>query len=363
MYLRNKTKKIKVGNVTLGGSDDIIIQSMCNTKTEDKENTVKQILELEKVGCELVRITIPNEKSAKNIEYIKSHINIPLVADIHFDYKLAIMAAEMGIDKIRINPGNIGDKDKVKKVVDICKLKNIPIRVGVNSGSISKDILKKYNDKITDNAILESLDEEIKTLESFDFHSIIISVKSSNVLSCINCYKKVSEKYDYPLHIGVTEAGNLLNGAIKSSIGLGILINEGLGNTMRVSLSDDPINEIKVAKKILKTLGVRKDGIEVISCPTCGRTNIDIIKITNSIEEKLDKLVLDGKINKNLNLKVAVMGCAVNGPGEARDCDIGIAGGNGEGLLFKKGEIVKKISEENIENELIKEILEISCIH
>lgn len=361
MFDRTKTKKIRVGNISIGGANDIVIQSMCNTKSENATTTINQILELEKVGCELVRITIPNEASANNIELIKSKIHIPLVADIHFDYKLAIMSAERGIDKIRINPGNIGDESKVKQVIDICKKKGIPIRVGVNSGSVSKDILAKYNGKVTDDAIVESLDNEIKILEKHDFEDIVISVKSSNVLSCINCYKKVAEKYNYPLHIGVTEAGTIFSGTIKSSIGLGILINDGIGDTMRVSLSDNPINEIRVAKKILKTLGIRKEGIEIISCPTCGRTNIDIVKISNSVEDKIDKLVADGLIDKKLNIKVAIMGCAVNGPGEAKEADIGIAGGNGEGLIFKKGEIIKKVKEEELEEQLINHILEMKC--
>ena len=361
MFDRTKTKKIRVGNITIGANNDIVIQSMCNTKTEDKDATINQILALEDAGCELVRVTIPNEIAANNIEHIKKKIHIPLVADIHFDYKLALMSAERGIDKIRINPGNIGDESKVKQVVNICKNKNIPIRVGVNSGSVSKEILDKYNGKVTDDAIIESLDNEIKILEKYDFNDIIISVKSSNVLSCINCYRKVSEKYDYPLHIGITEAGTMISGTIKSSIGLGILINDGIGDTMRVSLSDDPINEIRVAKKILKALGIRKEGIEIISCPTCGRTNIDIVKIANNIEDKIDKLISQSKIDKKLNLKVAIMGCAVNGPGEAKEADIGIAGGNGEGLIFKKGEIIKKVKEEKLEEELINHILEIKC--
>lgn len=361
MYSRKETKKIKIGNITIGSNNNIVIQSMCNTKSEDVDKTVDSILELEKEGCELIRIAIPNEISAKNIELIKSKIHIPLVADIHFDYKLAIMSAERGIDKIRINPGNIGEESKVKQVIDICKKKNIPIRVGVNSGSISKEILKKYNNKITDDAILESLDNEIKILEKNDFYDIVISVKSSNVLSCINCYKKVAEKYNYPLHIGITEAGTSFGGTIKSSVGLGILINEGLGDTMRVSLSDTPINEIRVAKQILKTLGLRKEGIEIISCPTCGRTNIDIVKISNSIENKINQLLKDSIIDKNKTLKVAIMGCAVNGPGEAKEADIGIAGGNGEGLLFKKGVIIKKVKEEELENELIQYIKELMC--
>ena len=361
MFDRIKTKKIRVGNISIGGNNDIVIQSMCNTKSENATTTINQILELEKVGCELVRITIPNEASANNIESIKSKIHIPLVADIHFDYKLAIMSAERGIDKIRINPGNIGDESKVKQVIDICKKKGIPIRVGVNSGSVSKDILAKYNGRVTDDAIVESLDNEIRILEKYDFNDIVISVKSSNVLSCINCYKKVAEKYNYPLHIGVTEAGTIFSGTIKSSIGLGILISDGIGDTMRVSLSDNPINEIRVAKKILKTLGIRKEGIEIISCPTCGRTNIDIVKISNSVEDKIDKLVADGLIDKKLNIKVAIMGCAVNGPGEAKEADIGIAGGNGEGLIFKKGEIIKKVKEEELEEQLINHILEMKC--
>ena len=357
MYDRLQTKKIKIANKYIGNNNDILIQSMCNTKTENVDETINQILELEKAGCEIVRITIPNEEAAFAIEKIKNKIHIPLVADIHFDYKLALMSIDRGIDKIRINPGNIGDENRIKEVANAAKKKNIPIRIGVNSGSVKKGILKKYNSKITSDALVESAIEEIKYLEKYDFNDIIISIKSSNVLTTIDSYKKFAEKYNYPLHIGITEAGTLYQGNIKSSIGLGILIYEGLGDTMRVSLSGNPVEEIKTAKLILKTLGIRKSGIEIVSCPTCGRTNIDIISIANEVEDKIDKLVKDKIIDENKPIKIAIMGCAVNGPGEAKDCDIGIAGGYKEGLIFKNGQIIKKVDEDNLINELMLEVM------
>ena len=346
MYSRTLTKKIKIGNISIGHKNNVIIQSMCNTKTYDTKKTIAQIIDLENYGCEIVRCSIPDEESAKAIEEIKKNIHIPLVADIHFDYKLALMAIERGIDKIRINPGNIGEEDNIKKVCIACKKKHIPIRIGVNSGSLSKKILNKYNGKVTPKGLYESAVENIKLLEKNDFYDIVVSIKSSNVLDSINAYKMFAKKYNYPLHIGITEAGTKILGSIKSSIGLGILLYEGLGDTMRVSLSTDPIEEVKVAKKILNTLEIRKEGYEIISCPTCARTNINIEKIATEVENEVEKIYIKNK--KMKPIKIAIMGCAVNGPGEAKDCDIGIAGGNGEALLFKKGKIIKKIPENDI---------------
>lgn len=353
MFTRNNTKLIKVGNISIGHSDNVVIQSMCNTKTYDATNTIKQINDLEKVGCQLVRVSVPDVESAKSIETIKNNINIPLVADIHFDYKLALMCIDRGIDKIRINPGNIGDEYKIKELVTACKSKNIPIRIGVNSGSLNKRILEKYDGKVTAEGLFLSAKENIELLEKYDFYDTIVSIKSSNVLMMIDAYKMFADKYDYPLHLGVTEAGSLLSGSIKSSVGLGILLNSNLGNTIRVSLSDNPIEEIIVAKKILRSLNLYNKGFEVISCPTCARTQIDIVEITKEVENKLDYLDSDRLI------KVAIMGCAVNGPGEASDADIGIAGGNKEALLFKKGKIIKKIDENDIVNVLLNSINEI----
>ena len=358
MFKREKTKKIKVGKISIGHSNKVIIQSMCNTKTFDVKSTVKQIKALEDAGCEVVRVSIPDEKSAMAIEKIKSQINIPLVADIHFDYSLALMAAERGIDKIRINPGNIGDETNIKKVVDICKKKHIPIRIGVNSGSLSKKILAKYDGKVTAKGLFESAKENVRLLEKFDFDDIIVSIKSSNVMMAIDAYKLFAKKYDYPIHIGITEAGTIKSGNIKSSIGLGILLYEGIGDTMRVSLTGDPVQEIYTCKKILENLGLRDGGIDIVSCPTCARTSIDLVKIAEIVEDKLNNKKYDEML-KNSHMKkykVAVMGCAVNGPGEAREADIGIAGGNGEAILFKKGKIIKKIKEDNIVKELLKEI-------
>ena len=353
MYSRLDTKKIKVGNISIGHSNNVVIQSMCNTKTNDVKATVRQIKELEEVGAELVRISVPDEESAKAISDIKEKINIPLVADIHFDYRLALLSIDRGIDKIRINPGNIGSAENIKKVVDACKKKKIPIRIGVNSGSLSRSILKKYNGVVTAKGLFESAKENIKLLEKYDFHNIVVSIKASDVNTSIDAYKYFAKKYSYPMHLGITEAGTYMSGSIKSSVGLGILLYEGLGDTMRVSLTSNPVNEILVAKKILQSLNINKVGIEVISCPTCARTNIDIEKISNEIEK-----IVSGKKYKDVNkkYKIAIMGCVVNGPGEARDADIGIAGGNGEALIFKKGEVVKKIKEEKLISELIKYI-------
>lgn len=358
MRKREETKKIKVGNISIGHSKNIVIQSMCNTKTYDVKNTVRQILLLEKAGCELVRVSVPDEKSALAIEKIKKAIHIPLVADIHFDYRLAIMAAERGIDKIRINPGNIGSIDNVKKVVDICKKKHIPIRVGVNSGSLSKKVLAKYEGRVTAKGLVESASENIKLLEKLDFYNTVVSIKSSEVLMSIDAYKLFAKKYDYPLHIGITEAGTIRSGNIKSSVGLGILLYEGLGDTMRVSLTGDPVEEIYSAKKILETLKLRSGGIEIISCPTCARTNINIVEIAEKIENCLNSERFEHIMEKSKkkHYKVAVMGCVVNGPGEAKESDIGIAGGNGEAVLFKKSKIIKKVSEKRIVKTLLDEI-------
>ena len=332
---RKKTRVIKIGDRFIGGDNPILIQSMCNTKTEDVEATVAQILELEKEGCEIIRVAIPNIEAAKAIKEIKKRIHIPLVADIHFDYKLALLSIENGVDKIRINPGNIGNIDRIKAVVAACKEKNIPIRVGVNSGSLEKHLIEKYNG-VTAEGIVESALDKIKIITDLGYENLVISIKSSDVLMCI----KAHEKVDFPLHIGITEAGTIQRGMIKSSIGLGIILNQGIGDTVRVSLTGDPREEIKCAKLILKTLGLRSGGIEVVSCPTCGRTSIDLIELANKVEELVD--------NYDLDIKVAVMGCVVNGPGEAKEADIGVAGGVGNGLLIKKGEIIKRLSEEEL---------------
>jgi (E)-4-hydroxy-3-methylbut-2-enyl-diphosphate synthase len=347
---RKKTRVISVGNVKIGGSNDIVVQSMTNTKTEDFEKTVLQIKELEKVGCEIIRVAVPSEEAAKNIRKIKDSISIPLIADIHFNYRLALKSIENGADAIRINPGNIGSIDRVKKIIDSARMHNISIRIGVNGGSLEKDILKKYGE-VSSDALVESALRNIKIFEKQKFYNLKISIKVSDVLTTINAYKKISELTDYPLHIGVTEAGTIFSGSIKSALGVGILLYEGIGDTIRVSLTGNPVNEVIVAYKILNYLGIRKRGVEIISCPTCGRTDINVLKIAESLEQKL------AHIDKYL--KVAVMGCVVNGPGEAKEADIGIAGGKGVGLIFKKGEIFKKVKESELENELINEINEL----
>ena len=349
MYKRENTKKIKIGNTFIGQGSSIKIQSMCNKKTTDIESVVSQILEMEKEGVDIVRVSVPDEKSAEAIEKIKQKIHIPLVADIHFDYKLALMCADRGIDKIRINPGNIGDKEKIKQVAKSCKSKNIPIRVGVNSGSISKKILEKFDGKITEEALFLSAVENIQCLEENDFNDIVISIKSSNVNLAVSAYRKIASEYNYPLHVGITEAGTLNSGIIKSSVGIGIILESGIGDTIRVSLTADPKEEIRVAKKILQSLDLLDCGIEIISCPTCARTDIDVIKIANQIEESFN-------VKTNKKIKIAVMGCAVNGPGEAKDSDIGVAGGIGCGLLFKKGEIYKKVPSNEIIPVLLDEV-------
>lgn len=346
---RNDTRQVKIGDVIIGGQNKVIIQSMCNTKTKDVKSTVKQILELEKAGCEIIRVACLDIEDAKAIKEIKRQINIPIVADIHFDYKIALEAIESGVDKVRINPGNIGSEEKVKKVVDKCKEKSIPIRIGVNGGSLEKDLLEKYNGKPTAEAMVESAKKHIDILEALDFHDYIVSLKASNLDLCIKSYEKASEVFDCPLHLGITEAGTEFSGTIKSSIGLGYLLRQGIGDTIRVSLSDDPIKEIKVAKEILKDCNLYRKSPTLIACPTCGRTQIDLIPIARQVEEFLQTI--------DSNITVAVMGCAVNGPGEAKGADIGIAGGIKEGLLFKKGEIIRKIPQDKIVEELKQEIL------
>lgn len=343
------TKKINVGNLSIGGSSDVVIQSMTNTKTSDVLATINQILELEKAGCQLVRVTVNDMDAAKAIKAIKEQIHIPLVADIHFDYRLAIEAIENGIDKLRINPGNIGDDSKVEAVVKKAKEHGVPIRIGVNGGSLEKSILAKYGHP-TSEALVESAMYHISLLEKFDFTDIIVSIKASNVKTMTKAYKIISEKINYPLHLGVTEAGTTFSGTIKSSIGIGSLLLDDIGDTIRVSLTANPVEEIKVAKEILKVLDIRKEGPEFISCPTCGRTEIDLIGLANEVEAEFSHL-------KN-NIKIAVMGCVVNGPGEAKEADFGIAGGKGYAVIFKKGEIVKKVEESEILSELRKIINE-----
>ena len=336
---RQSTRKIRIGDVEIGGGSPIRIQSMTNTRTEDVESTVEQILRLEQAGCEIIRCTVPNEEAARALAQIKKRIHIPLVADIHFDYKMAIAALENGADKIRINPGNIGSPDKVRAVVEAAKIRNIPIRVGVNSGSLEKPFLEKYNG-VTAEGIVESALDKVHMIEEMGYDNLVISIKSSDVLMCVKAHELLAEQTNYPLHVGITESGTVLSGSIKSAIGLGLILNRGIGDTIRVSLTGDPVEEIRAAKLILRTLGLRKGGVEVVSCPTCGRTKIDLIGLASKVEKLVEDYPLD--------IKVAVMGCAVNGPGEAKEADIGIAGGEGEGLLIKKGEIVRKVPEDQL---------------
>lgn len=344
---RKKTRIINVGGVQIGGQNKVVIQSMTNTKTKDVDNTVKQIIALEKVGCEIVRVACPTIEDAKAIKEIKKYIHIPIVADIHFDYKIALEAVKSGVDKIRINPGNIGSEDKVKAVVEACKKNNIPIRIGVNSGSIEKDLLDKYGKPCAE-AMVESARRHVEILEKLDFYDICISLKASDLDLCISAYEEASRTFPYPLHIGITEAGTAFSGTVKSSIGLGVLLREGIGDTLRVSLSDDPVEEIKVCKEILKCCNLLKLP-RLVACPTCGRTQIDLIPMAKEVEEFLQTI--------NKDITVAVMGCPVNGPGEAREADIGIAGGVGEGLLFKKGQIIKKVPQDKIVEVLKEEII------
>ena len=349
MVNRKETRKIKVGNVNIGGENKVIIQSMCNTKTKDIDKTINQILELEKAGCEIIRVACLDIEDAKSIKQIKEKIHIPIVADIHFDYKIALEAIKAGVDKIRINPGNIGSENKTRAVVEACKENGIPIRIGVNGGSLEKDLLEKYGCP-TPSAMVESARKHIRILEKLGFYDTCISLKASNLDLCISSYEKAAEEFNYPLHLGITEAGTLFSGTIKSSIGLGVLLREGIGNTIRVSLSDDPVEEVKVAKEILKDCNLYKKSPTLISCPTCGRTAYDMIPIAKEMEKFLQGIESD--------IKVAVMGCVVNGPGEAREADIGIAGGINEALLFKKGIPIRKIPQEKIVEELKKEIMQ-----
>lgn len=335
-----QTKVVSIGNVKIGGDNPIAIQSMCNTKTHDVEATVAQINALTALGCDIIRVAVPDMAAAEAITEIKKRISIPLVADIHFDYKLAIAAMEHGADKIRINPGNIGSIDRIKAVVDVAKEKNIPIRVGVNSGSLEKELVAKYNG-VTAEGLVESALDKVRIIEELGYDNLVISIKSSDVMMCVKAHELISSQTSHPLHVGITEAGTLISGNIKSSIGLGLILSQGIGDTIRVSLTGDPLEEIKSAKLILRTLGLRKGGIEVVSCPTCGRTQIDLIGLANKVETLVAEF-------DNLDIKVAVMGCVVNGPGEAKEADLGIAGGIGEGLLIKHGEVVKKLPESEI---------------
>lgn len=347
MY-REHTKTIKIGNQVIGGGHPVLIQSMTNTKTEDVAATVAQILALEKAGCQIIRCAVPTMEAAKALGEIKKQIHIPLVADIHFDYKLAIAAMENGADKIRINPGNIGSRERIQAVVDVAKERQIPIRVGVNSGSLEKELVEKYHG-VTAEGLVESALDKVKIIEDMGYDQLVISIKSSDVLMCAKAHELIAQKTDYPLHVGITEAGTLFSGNIKSAVGLGIILYQGIGDTIRVSLTGDPLEEVKSAKRILKTLGLRNGGIEVVSCPTCGRTQIDLIGLANKVEDMVQDIPLD--------IKVAVMGCVVNGPGEAKEADIGIAGGKGVGLLIKKGEIIKKVPEDQLLETLRDELL------
>ena len=347
MY-RDNTKKVNIGGRVIGGGSPVAIQSMTNTKTEDVAATVAQIKALSKAGCDIIRCAVPTREAAAALSEIKKQIDIPLVADIHFDYKLAIAAMENGADKIRINPGNIGSTDRIKAVVDCAKERNIPIRVGVNSGSLEEDLVEKYHG-VTAEAIVESALDKAHLIEDMGYDNLVISIKSADVMMCVHAHELIADKTDHPLHVGITESGTIISGNIKSALGLGIILNQGIGDTIRVSLTGDPLEEVKSAKIILRTLGLRKGGIEVVSCPTCGRTKIDLIGLANKVENMVADIPLD--------LKVAVMGCIVNGPGEAKEADIGIAGGKGEGILIKKGEVIKKVPEEDLLDTLREELL------
>ena len=342
------TKQLFVGKVPVGGGAPVSIQSMCNTKTDDVAATVAQIKELEAAGCEIIRVAIPDQAAAEAVDKIKEQIHIPLIADIHFNYKFALECAERGIDAIRINPGNIGAEENVKAVADMCNRKNIPIRIGVNGGSLEKELVEKYHG-VTAEGLVESALDKVKIIEDMGYDNLVISIKSSDVMMCAKAHELIAVQTDYPLHVGITEAGTLYSGNIKSAVGLGIILSQGIGDTIRVSLTGAPLEEIKSAKRILKTLGLRKGGIEVVSCPTCGRTEIDLIGLANQVETLVQDIPLD--------IKVAVMGCVVNGPGEAKEADIGIAGGKGVGLLIKGGEIVKKVREEELLDCLREELL------
>ena len=343
MKERRKTREIQIGNVRIGGSQPIAIQSMTNTRTQDVEATVAQILRLEEAGCEIVRCTVPDLEAAEALAEIKKQIHIPLVADIHFDYRMAIAAMEHGADKIRINSGNIGSAENLKAVVDVAKERGIPIRVGVNSGSLEKELVAKYHG-VTAEGLVESALDKVRRIEEQGYENLVISIKSSDVLMCVRAHELIAEKTDYPLHVGITEAGTVYSGNIKSAVGLGLILYQGIGDTIRVSLTGDPVEEIKSAKQILRTLGLRKGGIEVVSCPTCGRTSIDLIRLAGEVETLVTNYPLD--------IKVAVMGCVVNGPGEAREADLGICGGKGEGLIIRHGEVIERVPEEQLLNAL-----------
>ena len=349
MY-RDHTRVVTIGNKKIGGGNPILIQSMTNTRTEDVEATVAQILELEKAGCEIIRCAIPNIEAAQAIPEIKKQIHIPMVADIHFDYRLALAAIENGVDKIRINPGNIGSEDRVRAVVMAAKERNIPIRVGVNSGSLEKELVEKYKG-VTAEGLVESALDKVHMIENMGYDNLVISIKSSDVLMCVKAHELIASQTDHPLHVGITEAGTITAGNIKSAIGLGLILSQGIGDTIRVSLTGDPVEEVKSAKLILKTLGLRKDGVEIVSCPTCGRTRIDLIGLANQVENMVQDI--------KAPIKVAVMGCVVNGPGEAKEADVGIAGGIGEGLIIRKGEVVRKVPEADLLSELRKEIFSV----
>lgn len=348
MAERKSTREVRIGDVVIGGNHPIAIQSMTNTKTQDVEATVAQILQLERAGCQIIRSTVPDMEAAKALQEIKKQIHIPLVADIHFDYRLAIAAMENGADKIRINPGNIGSAERVKAVVDCARERNIPIRVGVNSGSLEKDLVEKYHG-VTAEGLVESALDKVKLIEDMGYDNLVISIKSSDVMMCVKAHELIASQTDHPLHVGITEAGTIISGNIKSAIGLGLILHQGIGDTIRVSLTGDPLEEIKSAKLILRTLGLRKGGVEVVSCPTCGRTQINLIELANQVENMVTDIPLD--------IKVAVMGCVVNGPGEAKEADIGIAGGIGEGLIIKHGEVFKKVPEAELLDALRYELL------
>lgn len=345
--MRRESKRVKVGNIFIGGDSPVTVQSMLNVPAHDIEGNIQQALKLQRAGCEIIRLAVPDEQSVKTVEELKKNIDVPIVADIHFNHKLALMSIQAGVDKVRINPGNIGADENVKAVADMCRLHNVPIRIGVNSGSVEKDILARFGGP-TPEAMAESAMYHVRLLEKYDFDDIVISIKSSNVNNMIAAYKKVAEMCNYPLHLGVTESGTARMGLIKSSVGIGSLLTSGIGDTIRVSLTDDPVNEVFAGFDILKAIGMKNDTPSLVSCPTCGRTKIDLISLANEVEERLRDV--------KKSITVAVMGCVVNGPGEAREADIGIAGGDGCGLIFKKGEVLRKVPEDKIVEELIKEI-------
>ncbi len=351
MSARMHTREVRIGDRAIGGNNPILIQSMCNTKTDDVNATIAQIRRLEDEGCDIVRVAVPDMPAAEAISEIKQGIHIPLVADIHFDYRLAIRAVENGADKIRINPGNIGGSERLRAVVEACALRNVPIRVGVNSGSLEKDVLAAHGGHVTAEGLVESALNNCRLIEDMGYSNLVISIKSSDVLMCVRAHELIKERTDHPIHVGITEAGTLFSGTVKSSVGLGIILYQGIGDTVRVSLTGDVTEEVRAAREILKTLGLRKGGIEVVSCPTCGRTQIDLI----GLAEKVNKLVSEPKY-RDLDMKVACMGCVVNGPGEGREAELGICGGKGEGLIMKRGEILRKVKEEELLTEFEKEL-------